>query len=245
MTNCNTILIGYFYRRNKHVSYKPFIDFIENLVLNFNNIVIALAATCFEKVNFQRISANIKTPTPFTETSCPILDIFFVNDKSKLLIYDQLAFPNFPKLDLIFLTYDFITICNEFSFSYRDFQHIDYKQLEEAIDATDRGSVQNLLSSSYQVSFIRTHINTLYEKFVPLVTKSTSVRSSPWFDNYIRQLIHKRNMAYRKWKRSRCQATYSGFKARRRDVTKAIKQKKLKYYEHQFSIAIDSKQTKS
>lgn len=136
-----------------------------------------------------------------------------------------------------------MSICNELSFSYRDFQHIDYKQLEVAVDATDWGSVYNFVSSNDQINFIQTHINTLFEEFVPLVTKSTSVRNRPWFNNYIKKLIHKRNAAYRKWKRSRCETTYSDFKARRREVTRAIKQQKLKYYEHQFSMAIGSKKT--
>ena len=47
-------------------------------------------------------SVNMTSPTRFTSTANTLLDMFFVTDNKTVLLYDQLAMPQFSKHDLIF-----------------------------------------------------------------------------------------------------------------------------------------------
>ena len=46
-------------------------------------------------------------PTHFSKHSKSLLDLFFIDDLTKRLLYDQVFCPTFSRHDLIFLAYDF------------------------------------------------------------------------------------------------------------------------------------------
>ena len=92
-------------------------------------------------------SCNKSFPTHFTNTSNNLLDLYFVNDLSKCLLYDQISGPIFSKHDLIFLTYDF-----QFRKAplkpvfYRDFKNINNTELEWAIHTVNWNVLYTMVS---------------------------------------------------------------------------------------------------
>lgn len=209
---------------------------MEELTLSHSNIVIAgdfnsnlLSDDNFALAmnNLGLVSVNCSMPTHFTRTNSSLLDLFFVSDKTKVLLYDQLSLPSFSNHDLIFLTFDFeFTRKNSF-YSYRDFAHINYDELGKSVDLINWASVRCLTSPNDQIDFIQTHISNLFDKFVPLITKSNIRKSRPWFNGNIKLLIKKRNSLYQSWKRYKTEALYGNYKILKSEVTKAIKYQKL------------------
>lgn len=130
-------------------------------------------------LNIGLFPINCLTPTHFTQTSSTLLDIFFVSVKAKVLLYDQLSVPNFSKHDLIFLSYDFHFVHDKYSYSYRDFTRINYEQLSVAVDTVNWGHVRDMVSSESQIDFLQTHIKSLFDRFVPLVTKKNVTQTRP------------------------------------------------------------------
>ena len=110
------ILVGCTYRPNRRIDLSEYMALIEDVTLKYEDVVIAGDFNCDilsdrSLVDKMRVlgmhSVNTSVPTHYTSTSCTLLDVYFVVDKTKVLLYDQLDVPQFSKHDLIFLSYDF------------------------------------------------------------------------------------------------------------------------------------------
>ena len=110
------MLLGSVYRPNRTIDISVFVSYLESICLTYNNIVIAgdfnsniLRETSLttEMSVLGLYSCNNSFPTHFSRSTNTLLDLFFVNDLSKFLLYDQVSCPVFSKHDLIYLEFDF------------------------------------------------------------------------------------------------------------------------------------------
>lgn len=246
------LLVGTVYRPNRLVDISSFLVLIQSLSLSYTNIIIAgdfnsnLLVESNLKNDFISLGlypVNTTLPTHFTNTANTLLDLFLVNDTSKLLLYDQLSCAIFSKHDLIFLTYDFQLNNTPISFSYRDFKHINYTQLDFEFNHIDWNIIYNTISIDEQVAILNNNLSYLYDKFVPIKTKTVKPEKRPWFNYEIKLLIEQRDSVYKRWKRFKTPELHNLFKQLRSKVTKEIKTSKTKFYENKFGNAVDSKQT--
>lgn len=246
------ILLGNIYRPNRYINIAPLISSLSTLTLNYSNILISgdfNSNILVEKSLTDEMLAiglkpvNSSIPTHFSATVNTLLDIFFTNDTSNSLLYDQLSVPAFSKHDLIYTTFKFnITLHNpDETYQYRDFKNIDYDELNYAVYNTNWNHVFDLVSVDEQVSFLQDNVLSLYNEFVPLKCKRKVSNSKPWFTNEIKGLIDCRDLAYSRWKRFKTSELHTLFCSLRKKVNSKIKSAKCSYYGRKYSTALKSK----
>jgi len=246
------VLLGCIYRKNNDISFQPLYDTIASLHFNYTEVILVGDFNCnllCERtledgmINFGLQPVNKTQPTHFTDHSETLIDLFFVSHLIKIKQYEQLSASAFSKHDLIFITYDFEkTICDN-QYKYRDFKNINLPELYRAFDEIVWENIYSNNSVDFQVDFLQTNINYLYNRFVPVRTKITKNTEKPWITGDIKSLILKREKAYNKWKRYRTQFFYERFKDLRKAVKKSIFIAKSSYYHSKFSEAVSTKQT--
>lgn len=186
---------------------------------------------------------NVVSATHFSSTTSTLLDVFFVSNKLDALLYDQLAVPCFSKHDLIFLAYNFVPDSDSPVIFFRNFNNIDYINLQSDLLRIEWQLIHNYTNIDDQIGFLDFNIHALYDKYIPLCRKNCSARIRPWFSQDIQDLIIKRDKAYCKWKRYRTPYTHNKFFQLRREVVKKIRKAKSNHYKAKFSGAAGSKET--
>lgn len=80
-----------------------------------------------------------KIPTHFTTTSSTLLDLCFVNNTSRLLLFDQFSASMFSRHDLLIKAYDFKIHYNSERqiLEYRDYKNIDSQCLSTELFSTN------------------------------------------------------------------------------------------------------------
>ncbi|XP_075157548.1 uncharacterized protein LOC142230808 [Haematobia irritans] len=193
---------------------RTFFDVVEPLSIAYTDIIIAGDFNCNTLLNPDLTSqmsviglsaTNSTIPTHFSSTTSTLLDLFFVNDLSNVLLYDQLSVPCFSNHDLIFMSYNFEVASEIETYSFRDFKNIDLGQLQNTAATIDWDLVYNLESVDDQVNFLQGNICALQDVFAPTITRRVSPRNKSWFSREIRDAIECRNLAYHRWKRFRTQ----------------------------------------
>lgn len=246
------MLVGCVYRPNSSIAFSNFIMRTEALIMPYNDILIAgdfnsnlLTETSFRD-SMESIGltpTNTTTATHFTKTNNTLLDLIFVGDTSKVLLYDQISASCFSKHDLIFATYDFMLEQKDLSYSFRDFRNLNYSLLCENILQINWSNIYHMASVDEQLSFLESNILQLYDETVPLKTKNIKPKNNPWFNDTIQHAIKRRDLAYSRWKRFKTEALKVEFCSARREVNNQIKIAKSDYYSRQFGSALESKRT--
>lgn len=244
------LLIGSVYRPNKNIPIDCLMTTLELISSSYEEIIIAGDFNCNSLVDsyltdsmltIGLFSPNTCFPTHFTATSCTLLDLFFVDNKSKILLYDQLSAPCFSKHDLIFLSYKFELHIPDQLLSYRDFKNIDFVSLQNEFLKIDWHNIYYLVSSDDQLRFLEENINMLYDTFVPLKIKTISYKKKPWFSGSIKDAIARRDFAYNRWKRFKTDQLHEEYRSERNEANKLIKKAKSEFYAAKFSTAIGSR----
>lgn len=245
------MLIGCVYRPNRHINFSRLFNLLDTLTVSFSDIlisgdfnsdIITESSLTDYMSSIGLTPTNISTPTHFTQYSHSLLDIFFVNDTSKVLLYDQISAPCFSKHDLIFMAYDFLGMSIDQKISYRDFNNLNYSLLESSFSEVDWSLIFNMTSVDDQLLFLQNNIVSLYSATVPLKTRIISAQSRPWFTEVVKSAIRERDLAYSRWKRFKTPLLYDTFRSARRDVNMKIRVAKLEYFTRRFSSALGSKQ---
>lgn len=137
------ILLGSVYRPHRNVQMNALLSSLESLTVFYNDIIIggdfnSNLLTDNNLINSMRmmdlVPVNTTNPTHFHHTSCSLLDIFFVNRTSKILLYDQLSACTFSNHDLICIIYEINVDLEDDVVSFRDFKYLDYNTLTEVVD---------------------------------------------------------------------------------------------------------------
>lgn len=244
------ILVGCVYRPNKHVSIDDLLTILQSTTMTYNDIFIAgdlnsnlllenYLSDAFLSLGLYPINTTI--PTHFHQTCNTLLDVFFVSQLSKVVIYDQLSAPMFSKHDLIFVTYETAVNVENETITYRNFNKINYGQLNDLVDNIEWDLLYSIESVDDQTNFLQSNINYVYNICVPLTKKCIKYSQPPWFNNDIRHAIVNRDNVYKRWKRFKTGQLHDLFKSARKHVVCLISSAKSAYYQHRFKSAIDSK----
>lgn len=250
--NDKKLLICCVYRPYSNISLENVNVALETIAAEYNDVIVVgdfnsnLLDDSALKDNmavFGLLPTNVTIPTHYTATNNTLLDVFFVNEISKVLLYDQISAPCFSKHDLIFLSYAYyLKSDNEYS-SFRDFKNINYSFLQENISYIEWDAIYNMPSVDEQQVFLEDNIIKLYDLVVPIKNRIKRFNTRPWFNPKIKELIQTRNIAYASWKKFKSDSFRDDFKRARNEVNSEIKRAKYEYYSHRFSQALDSKGT--
>lgn len=246
------LLLGCVYRPHSFIPFDTFTSKLEMICSSYPEIILAgdfnsnilIDASLPDNMHsYGFVSVNHNMPTHYTATSSTLLDLFFVNEPRKILLYDQLSASCFSKHDLIFLTYDFSLHVAYETFTYRDFKNLNYDTLHDNVRSIDWTAIYDLVSVDEQVDFLEGNIVQLYDISVPIRTKIFSGNSRPWFNSDIKALIISRDLAYERWKRFKSNDLREEFKIARRAVNHGIRRAKYEYYSSRFSNSVNSRAT--
>lgn len=248
------ILVGCIYRPNNIIDIQTVVNAIENVSIGYNDIVVCgdfnsnvLAdPNLIESMSSLGLSpTNLTTPTHYTYSNSTLLDLFFVSNNIKVLLYDQISASCFSKHDLIFLCYNFDTPrTDKFdTYSFNDFRNLNYNLLWESFYLIEWNSIYGMESIDEQLEFLQNNVHNLQNLTLPIKTKIITSKSKPWFSETIKAAILRRDIAYSRWKRFKTSFLYDDYRSARRDVNNMIKYSKTCYYHRRFSSALDTKQT--
>lgn len=182
------MLVGCVYRPNTRVNLDFFCQELEILTASYKDIVICGDFNCNILSDSSLLDnmlplglepTNRSQPTHFTFRTNTLLDLFFVNNPSKVLLYDQISASCFSKHDLIFLTYDFQIKPEDKTFTFRDFKNIDHNSLHDSCLQIDWRRIYYMSNVDDMIAFLDTNIQRLYEEAVPLKTKFVMAKSKP------------------------------------------------------------------
>jgi len=250
-SDSSKLLVGCVYRPNNHTDLEPYLNVVESVCLSYTNIILCGDFNCdilkedYLTTSMHRlslISPNISIPTHYTNTTNTLLDLFFVSDKNKVLLYDQLSVPQFSKHDLLFLTYEFLVKPTEKFYMYRDFKNIDIGSLNSEMCNIQWDSIFNMTEVDDQANFLTRNINYLFNRYVPLRKKTIKPRTKPWFNTSIEMLIKQREVAYKRWKRYKTPELLSAFNEVKKNTAREIKMAKIRHYENKFTEIANSKE---
>lgn len=244
-------LIGCVYRPHRYIAYQNLIDLLSTLTLSYTDVILAgdfnsnilrenQLLDDIESIGLNLV--NSSSPTHFSNYCDTLLDLFFVNHCDKISTYSQLSMPMFSKHDLIFLIYNLNVDLTENRIVYRDFKHIDYALLSADFNSCDWDSIYEYPNINSQLTVLQNNISYLYNRTIPLVSKMFKPRVNPWFSSDIKVLIHKRDTAFKKWKRYKTGQHAEQYKSLRMKVIKLINSKKRSFYFNQFNIATSNQQ---
>lgn len=246
------MLIGCIYRPNRNIHFDQFFTVLETLTVAYSDLLLAGDFNadiltdhhlCNHLLSLSLTPTNTTTPTHYSATTATLLDIFFVGNMNKVLLYDQISACCFSNHDLIFLSYDFLVPSVDYSFTYRDFKNINYNILYENFHQISWNEIFHMTSVDEQLSFIESNIIQLFDESVPIKTKKVVAKDKPWFTNAIKCLIQSRDLAYSRWKEFRTPELKEEYRVARNTVTFQTRNAKISYYSTRFGSALDSRQT--
>lgn len=252
VANGRKLLVGAVYRPNSRVDTNAFLKIIENLTVkyedaiicgDFNSNILIENQLLNDMKSFGLVPTNNVSPTHFTLTNSTLLDIFFVSNKHKILLYDQLSAPCFSKHDLIFLDYDFKLQYIQEDKTYYDFNNINYQNLSSDMSLIDWSSIFYMPSVDNQIKFLEQNLFNVFKKSVPLKTVRQNCKKKPWFNSEIKSAIFRRDFAYKRWKLFKIPNLHEDYCKARKEVNMLIRSAKSQYYSYRFSAAAGTKKT--
>lgn len=246
------LLLGCVYRPNRRINTDNFQSFLDNVTVSyedvivcgdFNSNILIESKLLDDMLSIGLYPTNTTIPTHFSRTINSLLDIFFVSDQQKVLLYDQLIASCFSRHDLIFLSYNFKPELKCHTTTYNDFKHMDNDILLYEINAVDWNSIYYMPSVDDQLVFIENNIENIFKKSVPLKTVTGIHVKKKWFNSAIKAAIRERNYIYRRWRHYKTDQLHKEYCFARKNVNKLIKNAKTMYYSRVYSSAVSSKNT--
>lgn len=244
------ILVGCVYRPNKNIDIANLLSDLQNESMPYNDIIVVGDFNCnllmesFVPDHFRMLDlypVNTTLPTHFHTTTNSLIDIIFTNQLQKILLYDQLSAPVFSKHDLLFMAYNVEVATFEETITFRDFKRLNYDLLYRQLCTIHWDEIYNKVNVNDQVAFFQDKCNDILNEFVPLRSIVPKNKEKPWFSYKIKQLIHRRDCVYKRWKKYKTPEIHSQFKSLRQEVTKSIQKAKFSYFKNKFSTAVDSR----
>lgn len=206
---------------------------------DFNCNILNDASLTTLMSSFALHAPNTTCPTHFSMTTSTLLDLFFVNDLSQVLMYDQCSAPCFSMHEMIFLAYDFNIMESFQTYTFRDYRNFNYDILEEKFFHINWSDIYGLISVDDQVEFLQKNILSLYNDTVPIRSKMNKTNTRPWFNSTIKSYIAQIDRAYSRWKRYKTPDLHEEYRSARRMLNNEIN--KTEYYYTRFSSAVNSK----
>ena len=182
------MLVGCVYRPNNRISFSNFYDAIGTLTMEYEDVVVCSdfnsnilleASLTNYMLSLGLVCINTTAPTHHTSTSSTLIDLIFVTNDLRTLLYDQLSAPCFSRHDLLFLTYDFKPQFSEQIYSFRDFRNIDGNLLRERFSQITWNDMYYMPSVDMQTTFLEENVQTLFDATVPIRFKRISNRQKP------------------------------------------------------------------
>lgn len=130
---------------------------------------------------------------------------------------------------------------SDFTFQFRDFNHINLNRLHQAITNAQWGRIYELNDIEDCVEFFTSEILTIYNNHVALKTAKLKHPDTPWLTEEITTTFTLRDIAYNAFKRNNSSVNWEFFRALRNRATILVRRAKKQYYDQFLERNLDSK----
>lgn len=237
----NTFVLGTIYRRQEHAASEFFED-LENAIayacsitndivvigdFNINIQVTSLLSTqLLSSLDTVGLKQIIFEPTRVTRHSSTTIDLILVNENLQEIesgvIHDHKISDHSP----IFCFYPIPSTTQPRTFIYRDFKYFNIEIFMHDLLAIPWNHIYQIQNANAKVRFLTENIQYLFDLHCPLRTATFRKQKLPWITDNIKYMIHLRNCALQRFKRTRNGGHWDYYKSLRNLVTASIKREK-------------------
>ena len=114
---------------------------------------------------------NVSVTTHHHSTSSSLIDLVFVNDMTKVMLYKPISASCSSKHNLLSLTYNLSVTPYNKRITYRDFRDIDFAILNSSNNNTYWDRIYSLDNVNDQLAPIQENVCLLYDRCVPVRLK--------------------------------------------------------------------------
>ncbi|XP_061715618.1 uncharacterized protein LOC133523880 [Cydia pomonella] len=144
------------------------------------------------------------------------LDLILTSSKDLVDKVGQFTAPAFSHHDLIFMSYRIRPPKPQSKFvQLRSFARLDIEALKRDACAVDWTPVYAAPSVDEGVALLNKAVLKLYDTHAPVCTVKLKRPPAPWITRGVRMAMARRDRAFRKYKRSRCDEDWQHYKAAR------------------------------
>ncbi|XP_020297720.1 uncharacterized protein LOC109862171, partial [Pseudomyrmex gracilis] len=175
-------------------------------------------------------------PTHHTPSSSTWLDLCIVDDKEKLISYDQLDVCFLSSHDLIDITYNIpVGKRDARTITVRDYSNFDWNHFLVELSSCDWSIFINSDEIDNKVTMFNEYISNCYNKHAPLKIIHPKHLPAPWITPEIRSCMNERNKQRRRWRRNKSDVNYNLYKRLRNQAQAMVRDAKQSYYLSIFS----------
>jgi hypothetical protein len=163
-----------------------------------------------------------RTATHFSSTTSTAIDYMASSRPERFLVFNQIDYSGFSRHDILFCSLDYeIQRQRRTVRKFRSFSRFDPFLLSSLMCSIDWDQFLMSTDTNFMASFFADRLAYVQDSVFPLRTRKSTVVPCPWYNGEIRSAMLERDMAYRHWRRSRSQESFSQFK-RLRNKCRAI-----------------------
>lgn len=216
-------------------------DYTHSIVMgDFNTCLLSNPKSSKLKNIIESVNLNIlnSEPTHHTATSDTLLDLIITSDVDLVAKHGQICAPAFSHHDLLYLSYNIrLPKPKPITLSQRNFSRMDITKLNEDASEMNWIEVENLVSVDNKVEFFNKSIISLFDSHAPIRSVKLKHTPSHWITDDIRKAMARRDRAFRKYKRNRCDDNWASYKKIRNRCNLLVRYGKKHYISEQIELA--------
>lgn len=253
-----TIALGVVYRppnTNFSVFLNTFADLLADHLIRSNRLICtgdfnvnlldlsdSKTQRLLNLISSMNLTQIIKQPTRITTSSATLLDLIIVNED----------YP--PPVSNVFkVSYsDHYGVCSELnfksnknmrrSFQARNFTHFNYEEFVSDLYKVPWFLIYDLPNVDLKLAFLNSNILRTLEKHAPIKQYVFTRPPAPWITYNVKLMMKARDVAHRRYHKTRNPVHYEFYKSLRNEVNRAIKREKAAYFSYRCSVNATNKQ---
>lgn len=169
-------------------------------------------------------------PTHHLPSSSSLLDLI-ITSRPDLATYGQLPAASFSHHDLLFLSYKSKPPkYHPTTISLRNFSLIDLDKLRSEAASIDWSALYTVDDIDTKVQTLTREVLELYDRHAPVHIVKLRRPPAPWINDEIRHAMRKRDKAYRRYRKNRCEECSAQYRVARNRCNQLCRTAKRRYF---------------
>ncbi|XP_045474989.1 uncharacterized protein LOC123680911 [Harmonia axyridis] len=169
----------------------------------------------------------VNEPTRTTPNTSTLIDYILTNNTDLIVNTGVIPVPEISDHDLVHCVINLkVEKTGPIFKTSRDFKHLDYDRFKTDLISIPWNNIYDKPTVDEKVEFLTSNIIALLDLHAPFKTYKISKKYAPWLTDTLRDIIHTRNRALSKFKKTRQANDWNTYKNLRNIVTQAVKKEK-------------------
>lgn len=188
------------------------------------------------------VTNHSPTHTSPSSGSSTAIDLFIVNNSSKVSYFDQTWIPHISHHALILLVYDLpMNYRLPVALTYRSFKNINLNNLYDSMVEVNWDYVFTTGCPNQQINFLNYHIVRLYELYVPLQVWNKKIQATVITSPEYERACLGRDLAHGQWRRTRHASDWDTFVRLRKAASDILVELSHRSYQRLLSPQLSAK----